>query len=102
MATQSSVPSASASISAERSAAERSGGFILVADGSSERTASSVMQRWCGETSAVTATPSAFARRISSTDSAAETWQTCNGADSWRAIKRSRAIITLSAMLGCP
>ena len=82
VAMQSSVPSASASISAARSAAERNGGFILLTAGSSSRTSSSVRHRWCGETSAVTSTPSSLARRISATDSAAEMWQRCSGAPS--------------------
>ena len=50
------VPSRSASISAARSSSARSGGFIFTF-GSSERTASSVRQRWCGVTSAVARTP---------------------------------------------
>ena len=62
-----------------RSAAERSGGLILLTAGSSSRTSSSVRHRWWGDTSAVTSTPSSLARRISATDSAAEMWQRCSG-----------------------
>ena len=50
------------SISAARSSALRSGGFIFTF-ASSERTASSVRQRWCGVTSPVARTPAACARR---------------------------------------
>ena len=52
VAMKSIAPLRSASISAWRSSSARSGGFILKF-ASSERTASSVSVRWCGETSAV-------------------------------------------------
>ena len=55
------VPSRRPATSAARSSAERSGGFIFTF-GSSERTASSVRQRWCGVTSPVAATPAVCAR----------------------------------------
>ena len=77
VAMQSIVPSRSPSISAWRSASERSGGFILKRIGSRLRTSSSVRQRWCGVASQLIRTPAALAARTASTDSAAErcwTW----------------------------
>ena len=77
VAMHSMVPSRSASISAWRSASQRSGGFILKRRGSRLRTSSSVRQRWCGLASALICTPAALAARTASTDSAAErcwTW----------------------------
>ena len=71
VAMQSIVPLRSASISAWRSLSVRSGGFILKL-ASSERTASSVRQRWCGVTSQVTFTHAALAASIASTDSRAD------------------------------
>ena len=68
---QSIVPSRSPSMSAWRSSSARSGGFILRRV-SSVRTSSSVIVRWCGLASQVTATPRAFASRMTSTDSRAE------------------------------
>ena len=76
VATQSMVPSASA-------CAER----VDVGPGAQRRVdledrvvvsaRSSVSSRWCGVTSAVTATPLPFAHRMISTDPAVDTWQTC-------------------------
>src|SRR5256712_3993141 len=73
VAMQSTVPSASASISASTSRLVRSGGAIFVF-GSQVLTASSVSTRWCGVTSAVTRTPRAFASRTRRTAPTVETW----------------------------
>src|SRR2546428_2464318 len=71
VATQSMVPSASASISASVSRFVRSGGAIFLL-ASHQRTASSVRSRWWGVTSAVTRTPRAFASRTRRTAPAVE------------------------------
>ena len=72
MAMQSIRPERTASISARRSASERSGGFIFMFV-SSVRTASSVSSRWCGVASQVTWQPAAFARSSASSVSRADT-----------------------------
>src|SRR5579872_3039282 len=77
VATQSMVPSASASRSARTSAAVRNGGFTLYT-GSYPTARSSVSSRWCGVTSAVTGHPLALAHLMISTDPAVDTWQTCS------------------------
>ena len=71
VAMQSTTPERTASISAWRSASAASGGFIFTL-ASSERTASSVSSRWCGEASADTRTPTDRAQATSSIDSCVE------------------------------
>ncbi len=53
-------------------------------------------------TSAVTSMPRAFAQRITSTDPAVETWQTCNRLPTCSASSTSRAMIDSSATAGQP
>ena len=58
--------------------------------------------RWCGVTSAVTAQPLLLAQRISSTEPAVETWQTCSREPTCPASRQSRAMIASSATAGQP
>ena len=95
------VPSASAARSAATSSAVRSGGLTLKI-GSYDVTRSSVSRRWCGVTSAVTGTPRAFAQRMTSTEPAVETWQTCRREPTCWASRTSRAMIASSATAGQP
>ena len=53
-------------------------------------------------TSAVTFQPDAFACRISSTEPAVDTWQTCSREPTWAASRQSRAITASSATAGHP
>ena len=53
-------------------------------------------------TSAVTSMPRAFAQRMTSTDPAVETWQTCRRAPTCSASSTSRAMIDSSATAGQP
>ena len=101
MAMQSMAPERSASISAVRSSCDRSGGFILKL-ASSERTASSVRQRWCGVTSLVIWTPAAFASSIAVTDSLAETCWMWIRPSSYAAMAASRAMAVDSETDGRP
>ena len=111
------VPSASASQSARTSPSVRSGGFTFVdasngvarGDGRpshatvrSPATQASVSARWCGVTSHVTARPSAFARRTSSTERAVDTCCRCRRAPLSFASARSRAIAASSEAAGIP
>src|SRR5256885_6076230 len=101
VATQSIVPSASASISASVSRLLRRGGAIFMF-ASHERTASSVSSRWWGVTSAVTRTPRAFASRTSRTAPAVERCAMWTWAPVSSASTMSRATITSSAAAGMP
>ena len=87
------------SSSARRSASVRSGGFIFTL-GSSVRTASSVRPRWCGVTSAVTATPAAW--RHDRCDRRRRDVHHMHRSSSYAASARSRSIITVSAIAGQP
>ena len=53
-------------------------------------------------TSAVTFQPLLFAQRISSTEPAVDTWQTCSRDPTWPASSTSRAMIASSATAGQP
>jgi hypothetical protein len=82
-------------------AARRSGGFTLkrwvVA-----RDELLGEQQVVGVTSAVTSNPRAFAHRMTSTDPAVETWQTCRRLPTCSASSTSRAMIDSSATAGQP
>ena len=57
---------------------------------------------WCGAASAVTGSPSALARRTSSTEPAVERCRKCTGAPVSRTSAMSRATIASSAAAGMP
>ena len=98
---QSMTPLRRPSTSAWRSSSLRSGGFIL-RRGSRPRTSSSVIVRWCGLASHVTATPRALAAAMTATDSRAERCWMWIRACSYSASAQSRAIIVDSLTLGIP
>src|SRR2546421_1954615 len=101
VATQSIVPSASASISASVSRLLRRGGGLLIF-AAPQRPAAPVSSRWWGVTSAVTRTPRAFASRTSRTAPAVERCAMWTWAPVSSASTISRATITSSAAAGMP
>ena len=82
-------------------ASARSGGLIF-SFASRVRTASSVRQRWCGVTSALTVTPRVARRPERATESDADTCMICRGRRSYAARAQSRSIIADSATDGQP
>ena len=108
------VPSATAATSASTSSPDRSGGFTFVsvsyaasptASGTSPcnpYTHSSVIVRWCGVASALTATPRSFPRRTYSTAARVLTCGTCSLPPTSPASSTSRPTITDSPSAGRP
>ena len=101
VATASMVPSHRPATTAATSSSVRSGGLTLKT-GSYPATAAWVRSMWCGAASAVTARPSALARRTSSTEPAVERCRKWIGAPVRRASVMSRATIASSAAAGMP
>ena len=101
VATASRVPSIRPARTASTSDCSRSGGFTLNT-ASKAATSASVRVRWCGATSAVARTPSALARRMSSTEPAVLMCWKCTRAPVRRASARSRATMSSSAAAGMP